>query len=65
VSEKFCHCLIKGEKTKKQNKKTNKTKQNPKYKCNTVSVSPSVSSPSSVVVSSKEEKKKKILETAL
>jgi hypothetical protein len=60
----FCHCLIKGEKTK-----TKTNKQNPKFKCNTVSVSPSASSPSSVVVSSKEEKKKKerkkSLETAL
>jgi hypothetical protein len=36
----------------------NKTKQkNPKFKCSTVSFSPSASSPSSVIVSSKEEKK--------
>jgi hypothetical protein len=40
----------------KQNKQTNK---NPKFKCNTVSVSPSASSPGSVLVSSKEEKKQK------
>jgi hypothetical protein len=38
---------------RKQNKKY------PKFKCNTVSISPSASSPSSVVVSSKEEVKKK------
>jgi hypothetical protein len=41
VSQKFCCCLIKGE--KKQKTKTNKKKQNttkyPKFKCNTVSVS--------------------------
>jgi hypothetical protein len=48
----FYHCLIKGKKLNKQPKKY------PKLKCNTVSVSPSASSPSSVVVSSKEEKKK-------
>jgi hypothetical protein len=49
----LCHCLIKGEKNKtKQNK-------NPKFKCHTVSVSPSAYSPTSVVVSSKEQKKKK------
>jgi hypothetical protein len=48
-------------KTKKQ--KQNKTKF-PKFKCNTVSVSPSACSSSSVVVSSKEEKKKG-LETVL
>jgi hypothetical protein len=60
-------------KTNKQtnNKKPqnqNTTKQiNPKFKCNTVSVIPSASSPSSVV-SSKDEKnkrKQKSLETAL
>jgi hypothetical protein len=40
--------------------KQNKTKIHPKFKCNTVSVSPSASSPSSVIVSSKEEEKKKV-----
>jgi hypothetical protein len=64
VSEKkFCHCLIKEENKAKQNKK------NPKFKCNTVSVSPSASNASSVIVSSKEEKNKQLqrksLETAL
>jgi hypothetical protein len=42
-------------KKEKTNKQTNK---NPKFKCNTVSVSPSASSPSSVIVSSKKRKKK-------
>jgi hypothetical protein len=53
----------KGKKTK-ENQKTKTNKQNLKFKCNTVSVSPSASS---AVVSSKEEKKKKrgCLETAL
>jgi hypothetical protein len=47
-------------KHKKQTKKQ-KTKQNknPKFKCNTVLVSPSASSSSSVIVSSKKEKKRK------
>jgi hypothetical protein len=62
VSEKkFCCCLIKWEKTNKQTKNPtpNQIKSNhPKFKCNTVSVSPSASSPTSVVVSSKEEKNK-------
>jgi hypothetical protein len=54
-------------KGKKQKPKKQKTKENktPKFKCNIVSVSPSASSPSSVIVSSKEEKKKRSLETAL
>jgi hypothetical protein len=39
----------------KNNKETNKKYS--KFKCKTVSVSPSASSPISVVVSSKEEKK--------
>jgi hypothetical protein len=48
-------------KPKKQTTKNptnqNTTKQiNPKFKCNTVSVSPSTFSPSSVIVSSKDEK---------
>jgi hypothetical protein len=58
-SEVVLSCLIKGEKTKsKTNRKTkqNKTKY-PKFKCNTVSVSPSTCSSSSVIVSSKREKK--------
>jgi hypothetical protein len=66
--KKFCHCLIKGEKTKQTTQKKTTAKQiNPKFKCNTVLVSPSASSPSSVIVSSKDEKnnKKKCLETAL
>jgi hypothetical protein len=46
--------------TEKTNKKTKiKQNKNPKFKCNTVLVSPSASSPSSVIVSSKEEKKRK------
>jgi hypothetical protein len=55
----------KGKKAKKNppKTKTKTIKQNPKFKCNTVSVSPSASY---VVVSSKEEKKKRgSLETAL
>jgi hypothetical protein len=44
----------KGIKQKTKNRKTTK-KQNPKFKCNTVSVSPSTSN---VIFSSKEEKKK-------
>jgi hypothetical protein len=66
----FCHCLIKGEKTKpnqtkpKQHK-TKKTTTFPKFICNTVSVSFSACRCSSVVVSSKEERKKKSLETVL
>jgi hypothetical protein len=45
---------------KKPKTKPNQTKpkQNPKFKCNTISVSPSASNPSSVVVSSKDEKNK-------
>jgi hypothetical protein len=74
MSEKFCHCLIKGEKptTKKNPNNQSTTKQiNPKFKYNTLSVSPSASSPNSVVVSSKDKKnrkkkkKKKSPETAL
>jgi hypothetical protein len=55
--------------TNKNLKKQNTTKQiNPKFKYNTVLVSPSASSPSYVIVSSKDRKKtttKKSLETAL
>jgi hypothetical protein len=40
-------------------KNKNKQTKYPKFKCNTVSVSPSASSPSSVLVSSKEKRKKK------
>jgi hypothetical protein len=54
-------------KQQQKNPKQNTSKQiNPKFKCNTVSVSPSASSPSSVIVSSKDKKNKKNgLETAL
>jgi hypothetical protein len=55
----FCHCAIKGEKTKTESKQGNKQTKYTKLKCNTVSVSPSVSSPNSVIFSSKEEKKRK------
>jgi hypothetical protein len=44
---------------KQKTKQNNNNFKNPKFKHNTVSVSPSASSPSSVIVSSKEEKKKK------
>jgi hypothetical protein len=54
----FC-CLTKEEKTKQNKKQKTKTKQiNPKFKCNTLSVSPSASNPSSVVVSSKNKRNK-------
>jgi hypothetical protein len=50
------------EKKHTKNPKNKQTNKNPKFKCNTVSVSPSASN----VVSSKEEKKKGgSLETAL
>jgi hypothetical protein len=50
--------LLSHQRAKNQNQ--TKTKQkNPKFKCSTVSVSPSAFSPSSVVVSSREEKNKK------
>jgi hypothetical protein len=55
----FCHCLIQEENTKIKTK-NKQLKKNPKFKCNTVSVSPSASSPSFVIVPSKEEEKKKI-----
>jgi hypothetical protein len=49
---------VKKNQNTKQTKKENTTKY-PKFKCNTVSVSLSACSCSSVIVSSKEEKKKK------
>jgi hypothetical protein len=44
-------------KGKKQKTKELKKNNNLKFKCNTVSVSPSASSPSSVIVSSRKRKK--------
>jgi hypothetical protein len=57
----FCHCLIKGEKTTTKNPNNQSTTKqiNPKFKCNTLSVSPSASSPNSVVVSSKDKENRK------
>jgi hypothetical protein len=47
------------ETAKKNPKNQNTSKQiNPKFKCSTVSVSPSASSPSSAVVSSNDKKNK-------
>jgi hypothetical protein len=48
-----------------KNKHTDTHTQNPKFKCNTVSVSPSASSPSSVVSSKETKKNTGSLETAL